>query len=480
MLLSELAGDFRWRGPDVEIRGLARDSREVESGHLFAALPGATGDGRSYIGDAVRRGAVAILAPSGTPVPGNLPAIFSHGPRQALARIAARFYPVQPDLLAAVTGTSGKTSVVQFTRQIWQACGHKSAAIGTLGIMGDGIERHGSLTTPDCIRLHRDLQTLAREKGITHVAVEASSHGLDQFRLDGLRLKLAAFTNLGRDHLDYHPTMEHYFAAKARLFKELLPEDGVAVLRHGIPEYESLAAILNRRGIRIISFGAHDGDLCLRGAKETPEGQELDLDIFGARIKCPVRLAGNFQGLNLLCAAGLALAGGQAVKKVTAALPGIKGVRGRMELVGAHKGARVYVDYAHKPDALENALSALRPSAPGRLAVVFGCGGGRDAGKRSMMGSIGARLADIVVVTDDNPRMEEPASIRRAIMQGCKGATEIAGRGEAIAHALSLLKPGDALVIAGKGHEQGQILGDAVLPFDDADMARKLMQEQAA
>lgn len=480
MLLSELLPGAERTGPDIAIAGLSRDSRSVGSGFLFAAFPGDKDDGRSYINDAIARGAVALLLPSGTAVPAGVSAILHPEPRKALSEIAARFYPTQPATIAAVTGTSGKTSTVQFARQLWQLCGHRAASIGTLGIIGDGIERYGSLTTPDSISLHADLQMLAKEKHITHVAMEASSHGLDQFRLDGVKVSIGAFTNLSRDHLDYHPTMEAYLKAKMRLFTDILPPSGTAILNADIPEYAKIAEAVNARGLKMISFGQNGTGLQLIRKTYSANGQDLVIAFQGKTYETRINLVGAFQSANVLCAAAMVLASGEAPDKIMAALPKLQGVRGRLEKVGAHHGGMVYVDYAHKPDALDNVLQALRPHTENRLITVFGCGGNRDPGKRPIMGDIAARLSDVVIVTDDNPRMEDPALIRKAVLEGCPGAHEIGDRGEAIGYALSIMQAGDVVVIAGKGHESGQIVGKETLPFDDADVARTFMQEKAA
>lgn len=480
MRLSELASGFTINGEDKDISSLCRDSRAANTGCLFIALAGEKIDGAQFIQDALKNGAVAVLGKTGTVLPTGITSILVDEPRAALAKIAARFYPAQPKTIVAVTGTSGKTSTVQFTRQIWQRIGHKAASIGTLGIIGNGIERYGSLTTPDAISLHHDLSMLVNEKGITHLAMEASSHGLEQMRMDGVRLSAAAFTNLSRDHLDYHKDMETYLAAKLRLFKELLPSAGVAVLNRAIPEFENLAGVAKTRGIKTITFGGKGSDIELLSRKADVHGQELNLSVFGKKFSTRINLVGAFQAANVMCAAGLALASGESQDAVVTKLSSLEGVRGRMEFVGTHQGGAVYVDYAHKPDALENVLSALRPHTQGKLVVVVGCGGDRDAGKRPIMGAIAARLADKVIVTDDNPRSEDPALIRKAVMEGCPDADEIGDRATAIAHALSMLHEGDIAVIAGKGHEQGQIIGDKTIPFDDADVARTAMKGRAA
>lgn len=485
MRLSELAPDGKIIGPDVDIAALSADSRAVKKGALFAALAGTKQDGTHYIEEAVSKGAIALLLPEGTAAPAGISALFSSEPRRTLAQIAARFYPQQPAMIAAVTGTSGKTSTVQFLRQIWQLLGKRAGSIGTLGVIGNDIEQYGSLTTPDTIGLHETLQMLATEKHITHVAMEASSHGLDQYRLHGVRVRLAAFTNLSRDHLDYHGTMEAYFAAKLKLFTELLAADGAAVLHANIPEYEALANAIAKRGIRQLRYGYGNADVALLGKTLTPQGQNLTLRAFDKTYETHINLGGDFQSSNVLCAVTLAIAGGEDADKVIATLPKLEGVRGRLELVGRMKGAAVYVDYAHKPAALEQVLQTLRPHTENRLIAVFGCGGNRDAGKRPVMGEIASRLADIAIVTDDNPRFEDAPLIRKAVMEGAKStaknnAIEIGDRFEAIRHALQLMQAGDVVVIAGKGHESGQIVGNETRPFDDADVARNLMSKEVA
>ncbi len=469
---------------DIDIRGLAADSRAVEPGFLFAALPGAKLDGRRFVADAVARGAVAVL----TDDPGALASlaqrqppvrvIFDANPRRRLARMAARFYAPQPETLVAVTGTNGKTSVTVFARQIWRQLGHRAASLGTIGIVGPDFEHPGALTTPDPVSLHRELNLLARA-GIDYVALEASSHGLDQFRLDGLELSAAAFTNLTRDHLDYHRDMEAYFTAKARLFTELLPPDGTAVLNADSAEAMRLAEMCRRRGQTVIGFGAATGaDLRLVAARPLASGQEIELQVFGERRTFVLPLMGAFQASNALAALGLAIATGAPVERALDALPLLQGVPGRLEHVASHpNGAPVIVDYAHTPDALETVLGALRAHCRGRLVAVFGCGGDRDAGKRPQMGEIAERRADLVIVTDDNPRGEDPAAIRRAILARCPKAEEVGDRAQAIRRGLALLRSGDVLLIAGKGHERGQIVAGVTHPFEDAAVARQAVAE---
>jgi UDP-N-acetylmuramoyl-L-alanyl-D-glutamate--2,6-diaminopimelate ligase len=466
---------------DPDILGLTSDSRAVKPGYLFAALAGSKTDGSRFIGDAVARGAAAVLVEDRAPFASlAIPVLADANPRRRLALMAARFHAPQPAVVVAVTGTNGKTSVTAFTRQIWQRHGRKAASLGTIGIIGPDFTKPGSLTTPDPVALHQELQELARA-GIDHVALEASSHGLDQFRLDGLALSAAAFTNLTRDHLDYHHDMASYFAAKLRLFDVILPPGATAVINTDVAEGVELAARCRARGQRVLGFGAAAGaDLRLLAAKPEGHGQRVSLAVFGQRHDFLLPLMGGFQAANAQAALGLALATGVPTDEAVAALEHLAGVPGRMEHVASHpNGAPVIVDYAHTPDALENALAALRPHASGRLVVVFGCGGDRDAGKRPLMGAIAARLADIIIVTDDNPRSEDAALIRRAILAECPGAEEIGDRAAAIRRGLALLAPGDMLLIAGKGHERGQIVGTKVLPFDDADVARAAVREIA-
>jgi UDP-N-acetylmuramoyl-L-alanyl-D-glutamate--2,6-diaminopimelate ligase len=459
---------------DMEITGLTADSRAVRPGFLFAALPGTKTDGRAFAPQAVAAGAVAILAPEGTEMalPGGVALVTDANPRRRFALMAAAFHGAQPDTMVAVTGTNGKTSTASFFRQLWQMSGIKAAAIGTLGVIADGWDNSGGLTTPDPAGLHDTLARLAR-LGVTHACMEASSHGLDQYRLDGVRLKAAAFTNLTRDHLDYHAGMEAYLAAKLRLFTEVLPAGATAVLNADAEYADRFAAACRTRGIRVLRYGRTGAELRLIEARPAPHGQVLDLDVMGRRATVALPLAGTFQAYNALAALGLALATGLDQGAALDGLERLDGVPGRLQKVAERaNGAAVYVDYAHTPDALETVLQALKPHASGKLAVVFGCGGDRDPGKRPQMGAIAARLADRAIVTDDNPRGEEPAAIRRAIMAACPGATEIGDRRAAIRTAVAALNAGDLLVLAGKGHESGQIVGATVLPFDDAEEAQ--------
>ena len=472
MLLSELfPGDPASRGA-VEVSGLTADSRAVRPGYLFAALRGGAADGADFIGDALRRGAVAVLADRHAP-PCAVPLITDPDPRHRLALVAARFFGAQPRFIAAVTGTSGKTSVAEFTRQIWLATGRKAATLGTLGVVGDAASQSLALTTPDPVTLHRALAEIAAG-GVDHVAMEASSHGLDQRRLDGVEVSAAAFTNLSQDHFDYHAGPEDYLAAKLRLFGTVLAPGGAAVLNADAPEFERIAAQCRARGHAIVTYGEAPSDLRLVEAAAGGQGQTLSIDAGGQRHRIEFPLPGVFQALNALCAVGLAMASGISLDRALHAVAGLTGVRGRLETVATlANGARVFVDYAHKPGALEAVLTALRPHVSGRLVVVFGCGGDRDQGKRILMGRIAAALADAVIVTDDNPRREDPAFIRGQALAGCPDAEEIGDRGAAINAAVADLRAGDGLVIAGKGHEAGQTVGDEIIPFDDAEVARQ-------
>jgi UDP-N-acetylmuramoyl-L-alanyl-D-glutamate--2,6-diaminopimelate ligase len=468
----------------LEITGLAADSRKVEPGFLFAALPGARADGLDFVADAVRRGASAVLAPAAAEAAlrrhlataGDIALILDANPRQLFAQMAARFFGRQPELVAAVTGTNGKTSVVSFLRQIWTYAGRPAASLGTLGLTAPGSTTAGSLTTPDPVVLHRTLASLA-DDGVACLAIEASSHGLDQFRLDGVRIAAGAFTNLGRDHLDYHVSIEHYLAAKLRLFATLIEDGGAAVICADDLCAGRVRAAAAARGLRIVSYGRHGSDLRLRALAPIDGGQRLTLSVHEVIRTLDLPLAGEFQALNALAAAGLAIATGTDSDVAFEALGHLQPVRGRLESVGRVRGAVIYVDYAHTPDALAVVLRALRPQTRRRLSLVFGCGGDRDPGKRPQMGEVARTLADQVIVTDDNPRTEDPKAIRRAILATCPQALEMADRAEAIARAVAALDDGDVLVVAGKGHEQGQIVGDQVLPFDDAEVIRSCLRE---
>jgi UDP-N-acetylmuramoyl-L-alanyl-D-glutamate--2,6-diaminopimelate ligase len=483
--LTELvAADSALTAPnDPEIVGLTADSRIVEPGFLFAALRGSQQDGRSFAAEAVARGAVAIL----TDDPAELTLAWGQrdeiavmtdaNPQRRLALLAARFYGRQPRTIAAVTGTNGKTSVVHFTREIWASMGLPAASFGTLGLVTPAGRRPGSLTTPDPATLHHDLVELVTQ-GIEHVAIEASSHGLHQFRLDGLSVAAAAFTNLTRDHLDYHGDMAHYRAAKERLFTGLLTPSGTAVLNRDSEEFARLEAVCRECNHPVISYGTDPAaDLRLALRKLRIGSQALVVNVFGRRHELVLPLAGEFQTMNALAALGLVIGTGGEADVATEALTKLTGVPGRMQFVAEYEsGGGIVVDYAHTPDALATVLTALRPHARGQLVALFGCGGDRDPGKRPLMGEVSARLADRVYVTDDNPRTEPAGEIRRAILEAVPDAIEIGDRRQAIATAIADLAPDDILVIAGKGHETGQIVGTATYPFDDAAIAREFAQ----
>ena len=474
MRLAALCTDrIRLRGSGaVEIAGLTADSRRVRHGDLFAALPGTRADGRRFLADARAAGAVAGLGDPAAAAAPDPPAPVTEEPRRALAEVAARFFARQPRTVVAVTGTSGKTSVAAFTRQLWQVLALPAASLGTLGLQTSDAPGDGQLTTPDPIELHRLAADLARA-GIEHLVLEASSHGLDQHRIDGLRLAAAAFTNLGRDHHDYHGSAAAYFAAKRRLFAELLVPGATAVLNADVPEFDDLAALARARDLRVLDYGERADALRLVRREPTARGLGCTIVALGHEARIETALVGGFQAHNLLAALGLVLAAGAAPADVLPHLAGLRPPPGRMQLVAEHpNGAAAFVDYAHKPEALAQALQALRPHTPGRLSVVFGCGGDRDAGKRPLMGAIAARLADRVVVTDDNPRSEDPAAIRAAILAAAPGAVEIGDRAEAIARAWAELDAGDTLLVAGKGHETYQLVGDRLHPFDDTETVR--------
>ena len=456
---------------DMNITGLTCDSRQVEPGFLFAALPGTRADGRAYIDDAVTRGAVAVLAPSGTDIAASSPPpalLTAVNPRRQYALMAANFFEVQPDLVAAVTGTNGKTSVVTFLRQIWAKLGRKAASAGTLGVSAPGFENRISLTTPDPADLHRNLRDLKRF-GIERLALEASSHGLQQHRLDGVRVALAAFTNLTRDHLDYHRDMDGYLAAKMRLFTDIVAADGAAVVNADSDYGAAVAAACRKCGMKVTTYGRAGDAVRLADSQPLAAGQKLSLTAGGAHHAVNLPLVGAFQASNAICALAMAIASGEDPAAAVDCLATLTGAPGRVQPAGRHpNGAAVFVDYAHTPDALANVLGALRPHAKGRLHVVFGCGGDRDPGKRPQMGDIARRLADVVIVTDDNPRSEDAATIRRQILAACPDARDIGDRAEAIREAVKGLAAGDLLVVAGKGHERGQIVGDETRPFDDS------------
>jgi UDP-N-acetylmuramoyl-L-alanyl-D-glutamate--2,6-diaminopimelate ligase len=463
----------------IDVKGLAVDSRAVKPGDLFFALAGSKTDGARFIDAAIAAGAVAIAGEHGSS--NRVPFVTTPNPRRALALAAARFYPKQPATIAAVTGTSGKTSVAAFTRQIWQRLGHASASIGTIGLVSPKRTVYGSLTTPDPIALHRQLDEIAGD-GVTHLAFEASSHGLDQYRLDGVRIAAGGFTNLTRDHMDYHPDVAHYLAAKLRLFRDLVVADGAAVISADHDCSREVIDAARERNLRIIAVGRNaDGageGIRLVDADVEGFAQKLTLEHRGRQHRIKLPLVGEFQIENALVSAGLAIGTGSNVDAVLASLEHLEGAKGRLEYVGEHQGAPIFIDYAHKPDALQKALQALRPYARRKLVVVFGAGGDRDAGKRPLMGAIAAENADHVIITDDNPRSENPDAIRAAILAAAKGATDIGDRAQAIKAGIAGLQSGDALLIAGKGHETGQIVGNTNLPFSDHDAVAAALAER--
>jgi UDP-N-acetylmuramoyl-L-alanyl-D-glutamate--2,6-diaminopimelate ligase len=464
----------------LTIAGVTSDSRKVKPGFLFIAIAGAKADGAHFAKQAANAGAVAVAAeqrPDGLP---NAAAFVPvNDARRALSTAAAKFFPRQPGTITAVTGTSGKTSVAAFTRQIWAFLGLQAASIGTTGVVSPAGETYGALTTPDPVELHRTLDQLAGE-GVTHLALEASSHGLDQHRLDGVRVSAGAFTNLSRDHLDYHESMEAYLAAKLRLFTELIAPGGAAVIDVDDCYAGQVIDAARRRGLRVMTVGVGGDDIKLKDGEIEGFAQLVTLAHGGHDYKVKLPLVGAFQVQNAAVAAGLAIATGSAPERVFAALSQLTGAKGRLELAGSRNDAPIFIDYAHKPDALKKALEALRPYARGKLVAVFGAGGDRDAGKRAIMGRIAHENADRVIVTDDNPRSEHPEAIRAEILAAAPGAIEIGDRAQAIRHAVAELKAGDVLLIAGKGHETGQIVGDRILKFSDHEAVAAALKEKVA
>lgn len=465
-------------GREARITGLSVDSRSARAGHLFAALPGSTAHGAGFVPAALQKGAAAILTDrEGAQIAhdaiaaAGLPVVIAEDPRQALSYAAALWFGAQPETVVAVTGTNGKTSVSTFARQIWTLLGRQASNLGTTGVEG-AYEAPLAHTTPDPITLHRHLAAMAKA-GVTHLAMEASSHGLDQKRLDGVRLAAAGFTSFSQDHLDYHHDFETYFAAKSGLFDRVLGEDGIVVANLDDAGGARVAAEAIARGQEVIGIGrAGDAALRIEGQRYDSTGQDLRFSWQGRPRQTHMDLIGGFQASNVLVAAGLVIAAGEDPDEVFACLPKLTTVRGRMQLVATRaNGATVFVDYAHTPDAIATACRALRPHVLGRLVIVFGAGGDRDRAKRVLMGRAAAECADEVIVTDDNPRSEVPASIRAMVLEGCPEAAEIGDRAEAILRGVDALGPGDALLIAGKGHETGQTIGDSVYPFDDAEQA---------
>ncbi|MDX0572801.1 UDP-N-acetylmuramoyl-L-alanyl-D-glutamate--2,6-diaminopimelate ligase [Sinorhizobium medicae] len=471
----ELSAQLKGDAANIEIGGITADSRQVRPGDLFVAVAGAKADGSAYITDALSRGASAVVAGTSARAEAGINVFTISEPRRFLAKASSSFFGRQPETMVAVTGTAGKTSVASFTRQIWAHSGFSAAMIGTTGVVSPGRAEYGSLTTPDPVSLHKLLAELADE-GVTHAAMEASSHGLDQQRLDGVNLAAAAFTNLGRDHMDYHPTVEHYMASKMRLFAALLPKGSPAVIFADDQWSADAIAAARKVGHDVRTVGRNGDFIALKRVEHFRHKQSAEVHVGDDIYEIHVPLAGDFQVANALVAAGLAMSTGISAKAAFSALERLQGASGRLELVGQTKdGALAYVDYAHKPDALSNVLESVRPFTTGRVVVVFGCGGDRDKGKRPIMGEIASRLADVVIVTDDNPRSEVPEVIRAEIMAAAKGATEIGDRAEAIRVAVGMLKTGDTLIVAGKGHEEGQTVGSVTLPFSDHAEVRKAL-----
>jgi len=468
MRLGDLAGIV----DDSEVTGFALDHRQVAPGNVFGAFRGARFNGEDFVAEAVARGAVAVVARPEAPVAGAAH-VAADEPRRAFAELAAKYYAPYPDTIVAVTGTNGKTSTVEMTRQLWRMAGHRSASIGTLGVTTADEQVRTGLTSPDIVTFLSNMAGMKR-MGISHVAYEASSHGLDQYRAEGVPVAAAAFTNLSRDHLDYHADMDTYFAAKMRLFDEVVAADGTAVVWADDARSGEVMARARARGLKLLSVGEAGETIRLVSRTSTALGQQLVLAHAGREHKLGLPLIGAYQAANVLVAAGLVLATGGEWDATLLGMGRVAPVRGRLErAVISRGGAPVYVDYAHTPDAVEAAIAALRPHVEGRLITVIGAGGDRDLGKRSAMGAVAARLSDLVIVTDDNPRSEDPAAIRRAVIEGAPDATEIGDRRKAIGAAVGLARKGDIVLIAGKGHEQGQIVGDRVLEFDDVTVARE-------
>jgi UDP-N-acetylmuramoyl-L-alanyl-D-glutamate--2,6-diaminopimelate ligase len=482
MQLTQLLGADALVDPSLAataVEGVTADSRKVRPGDVFVAVSGTRADGLRFAADAIASGAVAVVGEHEPQRPFDVPFVKVGDARRTLALAAARLWSRQPETVVAVTGTSGKTSVANFARQMWTRLGRRTATIGTLGVHSDLGEVYGSLTTPDPVELHRTLDRLARA-GTTHLAMEASSHGLDQRRLDGVRLTAGGFTNVSRDHLDYHRDFQAYVEAKLRLFTTLLPPGGAAVIHTDDASADRFLGAARARGLRIFTVGGNGHDIRVLETEIDGFAQHVEIDCGGARFAVRLPLAGRFQVENALLAAGLLIGAGEDPARVLATIETLRGAKGRLELVGRKNGAPIFIDYAHKPDALAKALQALRPYASNRLIVVFGAGGDRDSGKRPLMGATATENADRVIVTDDNPRSENPASIRAAILAAAPGAIEIGDRREAIRSAIAQLSDGDVLLIAGKGHESGQIVGNRVLPFTDHEAVAAALEEKIA
>ncbi len=467
MRLSVLANEDV--SPDPQINGLTADSREVGKGYLFAALPGAISDGRNFIRQAEERGAAAVLTEPGAQ--SNLPLVVDDCPRRRLSNMAARFFPGQPRMIAGITGTNGKTSTARFASQLWSMRGETAGSVGTLGAASQGFERKLNHTTPEPVTLHEMLDEMA-QAGVTHLAMEVSSHGLAQYRADNVRFSVAAFTNISQDHLDYHDSFADYFSIKTRLFTDLLPQEGAVVVNMDGAGAGDIKNLAEKRDLKVVTTGAAGADLKIILLAPHHAGTKLDIEAGNRRFAIDLPLIGAFQAENALLAAGILVASGEDAEIVVPLLERLSGVPGRMQHVVNVAGAGVYVDYAHTPDAVASALQAMRPHARGRIIAIIGAGGDRDKEKRPLMGKAAAAYADVVIVTDDNPRSENPAAIRAAVLKGCPDAEDIGDRGMAIACGVAMVESGDVLVIAGKGHETGQQVGGATLPFDDAAVAK--------
>ena len=472
MLLSALIGDAAGVNGDTRVTGFAIDHRKVAIGTIFGAFGGATFNGEDFIADAIAAGAIAVVAHPDAKVVGALH-IPSDNPRKTFAQIAAKFFAPFPKHVAAVTGTNGKTSTAELARQLWRMAGHNAASIGTLGVTTAEDQVRTGLTTPDIVTFLSNMSGLSRE-GVSHAIFEASSHGLDQYRVAGVPVDVVAFTNLSRDHLDYHGDMDSYFEAKMRLFDEIASDTATAVIWADDAWYDKAVSRAKTRELNLITVGESGKGIRLISRKPTQLGQDLEIEVQGEIYKVKLPLIGAYQAANALTACGVVIGSGERAEDVIANLSRLQTVRGRLERAAiARSGAPIYVDYAHTPDGLDAAIKALRPHTNGRLIVVFGAGGDRDIGKRPLMGAVAQANADIVIITDDNPRSEEPFVIRAAIREGAPDALDIGDRREAITKAIQLAAAGDIVLIAGKGHEQGQIVGDRVLPFDDVEVARE-------
>ncbi len=481
ILADAAGGDLVGLG-EIQVRGLSADSRKIEAGFVFAALPGSVVDGRDYIAKAIEQGAIGILVPDDFDV-SSFPISFIKvaDPRLALAKMAAAFYPAQPKTIVAVTGTNGKTSIASFVRQIWHKLAINGASLGTVGI--DTLKGHIALqhTTPEPVQLHHLIDQITTEEGVTHLAIEASSHGLEQRRQDGLKIQAAGFTNITQDHLDYHGSMEEYFAQKLRLFSDLVQKDGTAVIDMDTQGAQTVYDTAQKAGLKLFTVGSHGKDLKLISSTIEGYAQNLELEADGQSYRVKLPLVGGFQVSNVLISAGLCIAQGADTAKVIAALEDIKGAKGRLELSGiSAQNVPVFIDYAHTPDAISTALQALRPYVKNKLVIVFGCGGDRDKAKRPLMGKAAIDNADKVYVTDDNPRSEQPEAIRADIMVATPNAIEVGDRAKAIAQAIAALETGDVLLVAGKGHETGQIIKGEVFPFSDHEEVEKALKENGA